>query len=317
MNVRFLSLAVAGFVTVAAALPCTASPPLERNLPPIEDGGGGDDPPPPPGPSDYCALTAAGCVAGIVGLGPACAACVGVITCIACAGDAAATIGACLSYSDNCLGAVHEGDLCQLSNRCETGNMHCVNHRCSPDRGEQGERCSTDRDCVSGLTCLADDAGNAPGGRCTRLHGSGELCNGSAECQAGLVCDPNNHTCRQPACGEVIGQPVNTANCPCVIDAAHPGPQGDCLNGYRCDSGRCTQVTVTVCACDGSDAPGTCLSCQPPPTGGGPPGPTFYYYPTCYYFYDARTYYTCASYGDHTECGPAETEFILVDSFCI
>jgi hypothetical protein len=147
------------------------------------------------------------------------------------------------------------------------------------------------------------------------MRTSGEICGSSAECQSPLVCDPTTHNCRTPTCSEGLTPPM--PGCTCSIDASHPAPQGNCPSGYKCDNGSCTQVTVNICACDGSDPAGTCLTCQPPPIGGGPPPPTFYYYPTCYYFYEAHTYYTCATYGDHTECSGSETEFELVDSFCI
>ena len=308
LKARFLRFTIAAVIAVLAATPCMALPPMEEPPPPDLD----------PAPTDYCPLTGIGCIAGIVAVEPACAACVTVVGCIACAGVLSATVSACLNYSDNCISTnAREGDLCQLSNRCETGGMHCVNNHCMANPGAELQRCSTDRDCQAGLTCLLDGVG-IEGGKCWQLRNAGELCSASAECKVGNICDPSTHSCRTPGCGEVIGQPLNTQNCPCTINSVYPAPRGDCLNGFRCDGGRCTQVTVNVCACDGTDPLGTCTSCQPPPVGNGPSPPVvFPYSPTCYNFYDARTYYTCATYGDQTSCGNAEIEYILTDSFCL
>jgi len=310
MMASALRLAVAGLIAIFAAAPCTAGPAERPDLerPP---GDGGGDP-----PDDPCVLTGIGCVSGIVGSVPACEACITVIGCIACGGTVSATIAACLNYMDRCANtAAHEGDLCHLSNRCETAGLHCVDSHCQTERGAELQRCSSPRDCRDGMDCLPDgEDPDRTAGHCWRMRSAGELCGSSAECVAGLLCDPSNHTCRRPGCSEGTG---NAPGCTCTVDAAHPAPQGDCPSGYKCDGGRCAQVTVTICNCDGTDAPGTCLSCQPPPVGGGPPPPTFYYYPTCYYFYDSTTYYTCASYGDYTSCGDPQTEYFLVDSFCI
>jgi hypothetical protein len=318
MKARAPGLAAAGLIVVLAAAPCTSAATADAAYSAdsclaigIDPGDGGGDP-----PEDYCVLNGIGCVASITGLGPACAACTTVLGCIACAGDAAALISTCLNYSDHCIGtAAHEGDLCRLSNRCETGGLHCVNNHCTSILGFENQRCSSDRDCQAGLTCLPDgEQPDRTAGKCWRMRDSGELCASSAECAAHLICDRNNHSCRTPTCSETL---FPETGCACTITDAHPAPQGDCPTGYKCDGGRCARVTVTICACDGSDPPGTCTSCQPPPTGGGPPPPTFFYYPTCYYFYEASTYYTCATYGDHTECSDPQTEYILTDSFCI
>jgi len=315
MSSRPLPFAAGVLAAILAAVPCRAASP-EIPDPALSlpiDGDPGD----PPDPTVPCAVLAAACVTGIAGTVPACAACVGVVTCIACAGAGSATVASCLDYSDRCLDTTaHEGDLCRYSNRCETGGLHCINNQCWDRRGTESERCSSDRDCTTGLVCLPD--GEMPdrnAGKCWRMRGNGEICGSSAECQTGLVCDPSTHGCRRPTCQEGLTPPMT--GCTCTIDASHPGPRGDCPSGYNCDGGRCTQVTVKVCACDGSDPAGTCQSCQPPPVGGGPPPPTFYYYPTCYYFYEAHTYYTCATYGEQTECSGSETEYELVDSFCI
>ncbi|HEY3121501.1 MAG TPA: hypothetical protein VGL15_12810 [Vicinamibacteria bacterium] len=317
MKARAPGLAAAGLIVVLAAAPCTnaqtaqTTRSVDSSVAIAIDPGGDGDP-----PEDYCALTGVGCVAGIAGAVPACSACVTVLGCIACAGEVSATIAACLNYSDNCISTnAREGDLCRRSNRCETGGLHCVNNRCTSILGAENQRCSSSRDCQSGLECLPDgEEPDRTAGKCWRRRDTGELCGSSAECKAGLMCDPNTHSCRVPNCSETFNP---EPGCACTITDAHPAPQGDCPQGYKCEGGRCERVTITVCACDGSDPPGTCTSCQPPPVGGGPPPPTFFYYPTCYYFYDAITYYTCATYGDHTECSDPQTEYILTDSFCI
>jgi hypothetical protein len=324
MKVFAHPLLVASFVAILAVPPCTAAsdspnsgmdeqPQMDLppdGLPPVEPIGD------PSSSGDYCLLTGIACVGGIVGIVPACeAACATVIGCIGCGGAAAGVVSACLNYSENCISTnAREGDLCIKSNRCETGGLHCVDNRCTASRGAEGQRCSTERDCQVGVSCLPDGVG-MEGGKCWRPRGTGELCGSRAECQAGLICDPNNHSCRAPGCGEVIGQPLNTADCPCLIDQAHPAPQGDCLNGFQCDNGRCTQVTVTICNCDGTDAPGTCLSCQP--TSGGLSPTSFYYYqPTCYNFYDEQHWRTCATYQGETSCDEG-MDLILTDRFCV
>ena len=282
--------------------------PLPVDPPPV-------DPPPdlPPDPIDSCALKGVACAGGIAGSIPTCAACAAVLPCLACAGVAAATIDTCLSFSDRCINtAAHPGDICALSNRCETGGLHCVDHVCIQSPGSEPQHCVTDRDCAPGLSCLLDSAGINPasgepyGGKCWRARSDGELCAASAECITGHVCDPTSHSCRVAKCGETIGGP--TPGCVCSADA-------DCPNGFNCDSGRCVQVTVTVCSCDGTDAPGTCLSCG---GGGGPTGGGGYwtYVPTCYYFWDERTFETCVTIDGDKTCSLDGVQEVLTDTVC-
>ena len=275
-------------------------------------GGGGGD----PGPN--CPYLASTCAAGIAATVAACYGCVGVVTCMGCAGAAALTVAQCAEWRDRCVdGIPYEGDPCVYSNACERRGNHCVNNVCTPNIGHEGDRCSTERDCASGLTCLLDSVGLDPrtglpyGGVCHRPRGVDESCESSADCLTNLICDRRTHKCRAPLCDETIGGPV--PGCRCESNANCPADAPDCVNG------RCEGTTVIICNCDGTDPPGTCGDCEPTGGGGGGGGGGPWYgggwMSTCWYFYDVDSYTTCVTYGEQTEC-ETTYEMVLVSSFC-
>jgi len=279
-----------------------------------DPGGGGGD----PGGGGSCSTLGGACATGIATTVAACYGCVGLVTCIACAGAAMTTVGACSEWRDRCVdGHLAPGDTCFKSNACESSGLHCVNNQCSQNVGPEGARCSTDRDCQTGTTCLLDSVGLDPrtglpyGGVCHRPRTSGEGCADSAECQAGLICDRTTNKCRAPRCDETMSP---QAGCTCTQDSQCPADAAHCVNGH------CEGVTVDVCACDGSDPPGTCASCPPGGIDPGGGGPVQHHgvgwgAPSCWYFYEVDSWTVCATYGNQTEC-ETTYELVLVDAFC-
>jgi hypothetical protein len=106
----------------------------------------------------------------------------------------------------------------------------------------QGESCSNDSDCASGLLC------DAPGG----FVGCGipplEQCTSSDQCDVGLVCHRVADTCSDDGIGEECGEP-------CDDDAA-------CDDGFRCGAeGACEVIACEEGTCDPH------LQCEPAAPG--------------------------------------------------
>lgn len=284
--------------------------------PPGDDpggGGGGGGP-----PSDLeCAAQGGLCAIGVGLAVPACVPeCATVAGCVVCGGTLALALAPCASWHQECFArAAQVGDACTVSYRCETNGLHCVDGACRTSLGNENQGCTSNRDCQPNTTCV-----NGEGGAhfCFRPRQVGESCQ-SGECALDdgnghpLTCDAASHQCRrQDACS------VN-ADCArgtkCNSGTCVPGCDDDnqCLAGDACVAGGCTHTDVTVCNCDGTDAPGTCIgACGGGGGGGGEVGGGGWLGgTTCYAIYDSYT--VCANYGNQQSC---ETTYELVDSFC-
>lgn len=270
------------------------------------------DDPPDPGPTTpddlECAARAVACGAAVGVQAAACVSeCATVAGCALCAVALGLAIQPCISWGQDCLPhAARVGEACTTSERCETNGLHCVEGACRTSLGNENNLCESARDCRQGMECRVGDLGDR---FCWRPRQVGESC-AVGDCAQGLTCDPQDHRCSANFCSPSYPCPAGNH---CIDHTCFAGclHDSDCHPGDSCTDGRCIHTDVTVCNCDGSDPPGTCIGACP--TGGGGPGPGGGGWGvTCYNFYDSYT--VCAQYREQIEC---EEFFELVDSFCI
>ena len=152
--------------------------------------------------------------------------------------------------------------------------------------------CSENTDCADGLICSGNTCRNAS---CTEktncvcdvptptntptptpLASCNNGCTVNADCAAGLVCESDSDTCRNPSCTE-------KSNCTCdIVLAPTPTPllsscnngctvNTDCAAGLVCDSDTCRNPSCTEktnCTCDIAEA--AVPTPQTPVAGTGP-----------------------------------------------
>ena len=342
MKVSIVALLLTSLVVAACAAP--PAPPIDERTSeahqamraadedplPDDPGGGGVSSPPPGDPGDpgaplasypgdlVCAERGAVCVAGVILATAACPPeCATVAACALCALGEGVAIDSCANWINDCRAhAATEGEACAQAYRCDTNGLHCVDGACRKDLAHENQGCTADRDCQAGLVC--DYAINGTH-TCWRPRQVGEACQ-FGDCATvdvnghQLTCDPDTHQCRRvdactthAQCGK--GNYCNNGTCAhgCVDDS-------QCFDGDQCVAGGCTHTEVTICSCDGTDPPGTCLDCGPGVGGGGgDPGGQggITWGTTCYEIYD--TYTVCAEWNGKQDC---DTTYELVDSFC-
>jgi hypothetical protein len=171
---------------------------------------------------------------------------------------------ACLS--GHCAPCVKADAACSTTFDC-CGSLKCVDKHCQEACGEDGQTCTSDRDC-----CGGSDDKKCVGGVCADCPKAGESCTDSSGCCKGVFCD-FEHVCE--SC-RPEGDPCNTVRAccggfcegstcrGCLREASPCRGADDCCTG-SCDDHLCAACPEKGISCgsDGDCCPGDCCKDLP------------------------------------------------------